>query len=317
MIDNTAELLPDDRWVSGQIALLKSVVAQPLSPRAVSDAERHLKEVIYKQGVLRGGLREAQAALKRMLADFIARLGELSVSTGRYHHRLAGYGERLRKAEGIGQLNAVLDDLMRDTRGMELDAAESTARAAEERIRELEAQLVQVSGLVREDPLTKALNRRGLEDAYEREAARADRQTKPMCVALLDIDNFKHLNDVHGHQAGDEALVHLARVVKRTMRPGDILARYGGEEFLLLLPETRAEEAVEVMTRLQRNLTRTFFLHDNERVLITFSAGVAQREAGEGHTDAIARADKALYRAKQAGKNRVAAAATPGEGPVA
>ena len=129
-----------------------------------------------------------------------------------------------------------------------------------------------------------------------------------MCVGLLDVDNFKQLNDTHGHQTGDEALQHLVRVTRRTMRPSDVLARYGGEEFLLLLPETRQEEAVEVMVRLQRNLTKAFFLHDNERVLITFSAGVALRREAEPQAAIIERADKALYQAKRSGKNRVCAA---------
>jgi diguanylate cyclase len=83
------------------------------------------------------------------------------------------------------------------------------------------------------------------------------------------------------------------------------MARYGGEEFLILLPETPLKEAKHVMTRLQRELTRRYFLHNNDRLLITFSAGVAERERGEGAESVIQRADKAVYAAKQAGRNRV------------
>lgn len=317
MIDNTAELLPDDRWLEGQIAMLRDILAKPLDVASVGEAEKHLKEVIYKQAALRGSLREAQATLKQMVAHFIARLGELSASTGGYHDRLQGYAQRIQASEDIGKLSGLLDELLFDTRAMQLDAvrardellaAQAQAEAAEQRVRELETQLAQASAQIREDPLTEALNRRGLEDAFSREAARADRRAQPLCLALLDVDNFKQLNDAHGHQAGDEALQHLARVVKRTMRPSDVLARYGGEEFLVLLPETGVDEAVAVMVRLQRNLTKAFFLHNNERVLITFSAGVAQRGSGESPAQAIERADRALYEAKQAGKNRVAAA---------
>lgn len=316
MIDNTAELLPDDRWLNGQIALLQGIVARPLNVAAVAEAEKHLKEVIYKQGALRNSLRDAQAALKELIGRFIERLGELSARSGDYHDRLEDYAQRIRGSDNVGQLGAVLEEVMRDTRAVQLDVlrardelatARSQAQAAEQRIRELETQLAQTSERVREDPLTGALNRRGLDDALAREAARADRRGLALCVALMDVDNFKQLNDALGHQAGDEALQHLTRVVKRTMRPSDVLARYGGEEFLLVLPETEASEAAVVMTRLQRNLTKAFFLHNNERVLITFSAGVAQRAAGEPSEEVIARADQALYRAKQAGKNRVIA----------
>ena len=134
---------------------------------------------------------------------------------------------------------------------------------------------------------------------------RADRDGTPLCAALLDVDNFKRLNDVHGHQGGDQALVYLATVMKQTARQGDIIARFGGEEFLILLPDTQLEAAHTCIVRLQRALTRHLFLHNNERLLITFSCGVAQRTQGESRDALLDRADKALYRAKRAGKNRV------------
>jgi diguanylate cyclase len=314
LIDNTHELLGEDQWLRGQVALLQEIVARPLDLGAIAEAESRLKEVIFKQGTLKNSLQEAKAALKRLITSFIDRLGGLSESTDGYHTRLEGYAQKIRQADDISQLNEVLEDLLVDTRSVQLDAvrtrdellaARRQVEAAELRVHELERELGKVSGLVQEDQLTGVLNRRGLEDAYEREVSRSERTGTPLCVGLLDIDNFKLLNDTHGHQAGDDALQHLVRVIKRTMRPSDVLARYGGEEFMLLLPETQLDEAVEVMVRLQRNLTKAFFLHDNERVLITFSAGVALRQEGESQPAVIERADKALYQAKRSGKNRV------------
>jgi diguanylate cyclase len=125
---------------------------------------------------------------------------------------------------------------------------------------------------------------------------------------LLDIDNFKKLNDRLGHKTGDEALIHLVKVVRDSLRPMDTLARYGGEEFVILIPDTPLEEAINAMTRLQRELTKNFFLAYNEKILITFSAGVAQFSQDETGADAIKRADQAMYLAKRAGKNRVLSA---------
>ena len=102
--------------------------------------------------------------------------------------------------------------------------------------------------------------------------------------------------------------MHLARVVREAIRPSDVISRYGGEEFVILFPKTTQEAAVSIMQRVQRDLTRRFFLNKNERVLITFSAGVAQKAPGESQDDLVVRADAALYKAKKAGKNRVAAA---------
>ena len=169
----------------------------------------------------------------------------------------------------------------------------------------LHQELDRVSTQARHDPLTGALNRKGLEEAVEREISSVRRKETPLCMALLDIDNFKKLNDTMGHATGDVALTHLAKVARECMRPQDTLARYGGEEFVLLLPDTPLDKGIEAMTRLQRELTKRFFLAGTEKILITFSAGVAQLVPDETGAEAIKRADKAMYLAKRAGNNRV------------
>jgi diguanylate cyclase len=102
--------------------------------------------------------------------------------------------------------------------------------------------------------------------------------------------------------------VYLVRVIKETLRTLDVLARFGGEEFLILLPDTTIEDATLTVTRLQRELTKRIFMHNNERILITFSAGVALRKGTEDKISMLKRADAALYQAKRAGKNRVVSA---------
>jgi diguanylate cyclase len=147
-----------------------------------------------------------------------------------------------------------------------------------------------------------------MDEAMDREVAIVRRKETPLSVALLDIDNFKKLNDTLGHATGDVALAHLTAVARECMRPQDTLARYGGEEFVILLPDTPLDKGVMAMTRLQREMTKRFFLAGTEKVLITFSAGVAELGANERGADAIKRADQAMYLAKRAGKNRVLAA---------
>ena len=131
-----------------------------------------------------------------------------------------------------------------------------------------------------------------------------ERTGSNLCVGLLDIDNFKRLNDEFGHAAGDEALRSLAAVVSRTLRPTDVTARYGGEEFVVLLPDTPVEEGQLILTRLQRSLTGGLFMHEERQIFVTFSAGVTAYQDGERIEDALERADQALYQAKRTGKNR-------------
>jgi diguanylate cyclase len=172
-------------------------------------------------------------------------------------------------------------------------------------IAKLHQELDRVSTQARHDPLTGALNRRGLEEALEKEISTVRRKDTPLSIAMLDIDNFKALNDSKGHETGDVALTHLATIARECMRPQDTLARFGGEEFVILLPDTPLDKGVEAMTRLQRELTKRFFLAGTEKMLITFSAGVAQLANEEHGMDGIRRADQAMYLAKRAGKNRV------------
>jgi diguanylate cyclase len=318
LVENVSEMVEDDKWLHGQIAALQEIVARPLDRRAIADAERSLRDAVIKQGSLKQSLTDAKATLKSLMTTFIDRLGELTASTGEYHNKIEGYSQKIGKADNIAELGHILKDVMHDTRIIQASAMRSheellqhkqEADAAEARIRELEQELEQVSELVREDQLTGALNRRGLDETLDRELKRSDRSRAPVSVALLDIDNFKRLNDTLGHQAGDLALKHLTKVIKETLRPADTVGRYGGEEFLIVLPDTDLASAVEAMQRLQRDLTKKFFLHNNERILVTFSAGVALRGDEEDADALIGRADKAMYKAKQTGKNRVEAAA--------
>ena len=314
LLDNVTELLDDDSWMRGQIAAVQDLIGGPLDARALEDATRSLKDVILKQGQLRHSISDVRATVKNMMMTFIDRLGSVAASTGDHHARLAGYSERISRAANVGELNAVMEEVLREMRAAQDDALASRDRMvavhqevqeAEERIRALESELQHMSELVREDQLTGSLNRRGLDDVFERESARADRRNTPLCVAMLDLDNFKKLNDTYGHLAGDGALKHLVKVVRDTLRSMDVIARFGGEEFLILLPETSVEAAAAAMVRVQRELTRHFFLHDNEKMLITFSCGVALRYPNEEQASLTARADRAMYQAKQSGKNRV------------
>jgi diguanylate cyclase len=311
---NIGELVGDEAWLSGQLGAMQNLMSGELHAEVLLEAERGLRELAYKQGVLKGGLEEARSRLKDLVSTFIDRVGEMSQSADGYHARIGEYSEKISQARDITELGDVVGGLSADIGGLrdalrgnheELVAARTQAEQAEKRVQELQQELSQVSSLVREDQLTGALNRRGMDEAFERELARTARLQAPLAIGMLDLDHFKKLNDSLGHQAGDEALRHLTRVVHAMLRPTDTLARYGGEEFLILLPNTDLDEAEHVLKRIQRELTRQFFLHDNERVLITFSAGVAALRPDENQAALVARADAAMYAAKKLGRNRV------------
>jgi diguanylate cyclase (GGDEF)-like protein/PAS domain S-box-containing protein len=157
------------------------------------------------------------------------------------------------------------------------------------------------------DPLTGLFNRRYLEETLPRELHRAQRAHSPLCVAMLDLDNFKRFNDTYGHDAGDSLLRELGRLLLGKLRKSDISCRYGGEEFVLVLPDSSAADAKQRMEQIRGQIKELKIPH-GEQVLsaITVSAGVAQAEDPAPNPSQLLRAaDTALYAAKNAGRDRV------------
>ncbi|MDA8457374.1 diguanylate cyclase [Acidovorax sp. GBBC 3334] len=317
VFENIAVLSQDDQWLQGQAEALKAASTPPLTLRRLDDVQRRLKDVIFKQTEAKERSVQAQQQMMELLAMFIERLAQITASSSTYHEKMERCAEQIGQATSLQEVAPLLEEVMGATRAMALDTRltrdelqelreRSEARHAE--IAKLQEELDRASAQARHDPLTGSLNRKGLDEALERELARAVRNEAPLCVALLDLDNFKAINDRLGHTGGDEALKHLAAVTREVMRPQDQLARYGGEEFVIILPDTALPQGVDAMARLQRELTTRYFLKDQEKVLITFSAGVAQLAPQETTAEAIRRADQGMYLAKRSGKNRVMAA---------
>lgn len=317
LVASMGELVLEDQWLYAQTTVIDDIISKPLNINTLYDAESSLRELTYKQSQLKPALTEAKDTLKKMVTTFVDRLVEMTESTTDYHDKIEGYQKKLATTEDIGELNLLLNNILEDTRAIglsvqrtrdEFSQSQKQAMDAERKIQELTAELDHIGEVAHQDYLTGALNRRGMDEAMEREFARADRHNTTLCIAMLDIDHFKKLNDSLGHATGDQALTHLVRVLKDALRPTDVLARFGGEEFIIILPATPQDEAIKVVTRVQRELTKNFFMHNNERVLITFSCGVAERQPGEAAENLIPRADVALYQAKHNGRNLVVGA---------
>lgn len=178
-----------------------------------------------------------------------------------------------------------------------VDAYSREARRVETHFRRL---------LVETDPLTGVLNRQGMNRDLRREWTRATRTGQPLCVALADLDLFKRINDTWGHGVGDRVLCAAARLFQRRLRPYDTVYRYGGEEFLFCLPNTDAATAGRILDRLRRVVARlTVTSDDGQPVPVTVSIGVAQMVPGRSVQEAVSAADRALYAAKDSGRNRV------------
>lgn len=156
-----------------------------------------------------------------------------------------------------------------------------------------------------QDPLTGLANRRSMMERLKAEAALSERNRQPCCLALIDIDHFKRINDQFGHDIGDIVLVDTARTLAAGLRPYDFCARWGGEEFMVLLPQAPGTDAVDIVNRLRLMVDALPHAGAPGKLQTTVSAGVAEHPPGTDIADTIKRADLALYEAKHAGRNCV------------
>ncbi len=322
LTSSLTELAEDASWAQGQCDAMRLTVEEGLTARGVKSVSELLRTTRSRQAELRLERDSARDALKLMINRMLSELGELGSQTGRFNESVGRYADVIESADTLESLAGVVREMVEESRTVQLLVSQTQHRLKEEharaselssRVGELEGELRRLSSEVSTDQLTQIANRRGLLQAFDVECARLQRaegdvpdENKPagLSIGLLDIDNFKKLNDELGHSAGDEALKALAATVSKTLRPTDMVARYGGEEFVVLLPDTPVDEGQQILTRLQRSLTGGLFMHENKQIFVTFSAGVTAYCPGERIEDALQRADMALYQAKRAGKNR-------------
>lgn len=176
---------------------------------------------------------------------------------------------------------------------------------------QLQKTLDELAQLSRIDGLTQIYNRRHWQDSLQQEHAKACRHEKNLSLIMLDLDNFKLLNDNHGHQCGDMVLIEVSALVSSLLRVEDLFGRYGGEEFAIILPETNLLGAKELAQRICESIAAMPLNYNDEQIKVTVSLGVAQLDDVEAHyEELITQADNALYQAKALGRNQVFSAKT-------
>lgn len=256
----------------------------------------------------RRGIDELQAGLAQHVLDSINQNEEFGVL-------LEVVLNELRQSEGVDQLEDLRWTLLREVERLiagnhelaeKLDNTHQYLRVLESDSRQLSDELSRVRMLSLTDELTGLSNRRAFLRRLEDEVARVQRYGFPLTLALIDLDHFKEVNDIHGHAAGDEVLRVYSKNILSIFRHHDLVARYGGEEFAVLLPNTDIEGATRALNKVADRCKETRWQIDSEvHPVPTFSAGLALYKPGETSSGFIERVDKALYRAKSLGRNRI------------
>ena len=256
----------------------------------------------------RDDIQQLQATLGQQVLETISQNEEFGVILG-------SVLTSLRQAEDVHEIEDMRWTLIREIEKLmqghteladKLDSTHHYLQLVESDSRELSDELTRVRLLSLTDELTGLPNRRAFMRRLEDEVARVQRYGFPMSFVLIDLDHFKDINDKYGHAAGDEVLRVYSKNILSIFRHHDMVARYGGEEFSVLLPNTDSDGAVRALNKVMRRANETRWQANGTISDVpTFSAGVSIYKPGESATAFIERADKALYRAKRLGRNRI------------
>ncbi|MBC9071003.1 GGDEF domain-containing protein [Thauera sp. CAU 1555] len=259
--------------------------------------------------------RPADRSEQALLAELDALLADPALQDNPLHapldRLLALYRQQNERVERLVRISDGYHGLSRNQSSNLADKFERQVRRLEKlaRISDLyQNNLRELTEALREaslkDPLTDLGNRRYLMDRLKEETVRARRKNVPLCVAVLDVDHFKRVNDTWGHEAGDETLRRISEVLRSSVREYDTVGRWGGEEFLLLFPETGLEEALNTAERVRQSISEIRIERPDGPIQLTASLGLAQQLAGESASATVSRADNALLSAKRKGRDR-------------
>jgi diguanylate cyclase (GGDEF)-like protein len=285
--------------VAGAISLLSSVLLAALFSRLLATRiTGPIRRVVDRTAEIARGQLEGEVPIGNGVE-----LDGLATAVDRMAADLKeSQSKREQAIAALAEANQGLESRIQE-RTHRLTEVNATLLAEIEERKRVEARLEQAAT---SDYLTGLLNRPAMLRLLEKESDRMRRTTAPYSIALADLDDFKQLNDRHGHAIGDRALAAIADTIRASLRGQDAVCRWGGDELLVFLPETGLPGAGEAAEKIRREFAQAPFVVQGHEIRLTLSIGVAEARREEAVADVVRRADVALYRAKQEGRNRVA-----------
>ncbi len=303
-------LLHSERDMQSIQGLLMSLRGDTDQSASIADGAQKLNERLtrYFQSIP-----EQHKQVKDLIGVVMTTLRTASRGSDDFAERLSGFSSQVEKAENPEDILAVKEAILQESKALSTDIAtmkeqfdnvNDTVRKAHAQIAKLQNELVKTKSLSLIDPLTGIPNRRGFDEWVERVLRTGEDGMVPFAFMMFDIDHFKRVNDTYGHMAGDQVLREVSGRISKTVRDGDFVSRFGGEEFCVALPGGNMKEAIRVADRILSAIRITPIDIGTSAITITSSVGVSEYRDGEGMEDVFERSDRALYMAKETGRNK-------------
>lgn len=251
--------------------------------------------------------RELVDLVRTLVAAVTEKTGHLADDLGQKTRDMQASISALEHADGKQEISTLLNIILATTHKLQntVEDAHKDISSSRHMLDEMRSELQETKRQLLLDPLTGARNRFGMDASLNQEIARARRSGSKFTLAMIDLDHFKQINDEYGHEVGDHALQYFSQLSNSVLRESDTLYRYGGEEFVVTLADTDIQGAIFMFGRLRQMLGKSPMVHGSKKIKMTFSGGVASMRDDDDGSAMLSRADRALYQAKQQGRNRV------------
>ncbi len=313
-VRNLESFLDFDQSIKEKVNMLQRKVDELTTKDNTDEFKKILKEIFFKLEFVKNSIEQEKEELKDIIFLMADSFKKFVGNSSNYAKHLDDFIDKLKETDNLDEIKKIKFEIIKATIEVkektdeikkQLLEANNAIKKSRERLEKLEQELEKTKEKTLYDGLTKAYNRAVFDDRIVKEIAKAKRENKTLFLVMIDIDHFKNINDTYGHQTGDMVLKILTQQIKKVIRDIDFFARYGGEEFSLILPDLPLERAKEVAERIRVKIEKTKFLYKQEEVKVTISLGMAQLKNDDDAKSLIERADKALYQAKNSGRNRV------------
>ncbi len=308
------QLLGEKQSLSGKLGELNRVIEKTLEEKEPTGLHKEVSEYFDNKKIEDDFRLLEKENLVDVVRELTVSIKEIAQPTGAFDNELDGFIQEMEQTDDLKDIRALKKKILEKTRSVkqgfatvqnQLIKSQKLSEELNKRLKESEARVII-------DALTKVLNRAAYDMKISQMVNHFNRLKEPACLGVIDIDNFKSINDKYGHDAGDNALISIANIIRSSIRENDVVFRYGGEEFAVIFNKAKIKDAQAVAERFRARIdnVRTHLVNDvyadkEKRVQITVSVGIAEIKEGDNELSLFKRADAALLRAKSNGKNQV------------